>query len=44
MIFYLFSVKIMLKMHQKPFGGWAPVGLAGELKVKVKVKGKHRFV
>jgi len=27
--FYPFSVKIMLKMHQKPFGGRAPPGLAG---------------
>ena len=29
MTFYPFSVKIMLKMHQKPFGGRAPPGLAG---------------
>jgi len=29
---YPFSVKIMLKMHQKPFGGRTPPGPAGELK------------
>ena len=32
MFFYPFSVKIMLKMHQKPFGGRASPGPAGELK------------
>ena len=28
-IFYPFSVKIMLKIHQKPFGGRAPAGPVG---------------